>query len=316
MRIAIVGSGGVGGYFGARLAMAGHDVHFIARGAHLQALQRQGLQIHSILGDCHLKALSATHDPTQIGVVDVVMLTCKLWDLEQAAAQCQSMLGERTVVIPFQNGVEAQDMVCRHLPAHSVAAGVAFIAAAIDAPGVIRHTGDFAKLRFGWSDQPAEPRLQAFESACRDAGVDGQQSSDIQRALWEKYVFLVTLSAWTAVTRSSIGTIRHDPAIRPCLIATLTEVVELARARGVALSEEVVAKQLAVIDSMPSEMKSSMLHDLERGHRLEAPWLSGGVTRLGVESAISTPVNTTLYAALKPFVMGWMVDQPLAQCSR
>ncbi|WP_137939176.1 2-dehydropantoate 2-reductase [Chitinivorax sp. B] len=304
MRFAMMGSGGVGGYFGARLAAAGHDVHFIARGTHLQAMQQQGLHIHSNVGDLHLPHPQVTADPASIGAVDVVFFAVKLWDTETAAQACKPLIGPETVLIPLQNGVESITRISQHLPQQQVVGGVAYISANISQPGVIAHVGDFAKLRFGEPSGQVSARLQAIETACREAGVDGQQVPNIQRALWEKYIFLVTLSGWTSVTRTPIGLSRHDPDIRPQLIATLQEVAALARAQGVELADDVVDKQLSIIDSLPREMKSSMLHDLEHGRQLEAPWLAGGVARMSAAAGLAAPVSSTLYAALKPWANG------------
>ncbi|MEW9899150.1 2-dehydropantoate 2-reductase [Chitinivorax sp. PXF-14] len=301
MRIAIMGSGGVGGYFGARLAAAGCDVHFIARGAHLQAMRQHGLKVSSRLGDVIIKPAAVSDDPASIGPVDYVLFAVKLWDAEVAARACAPLVSGSTTVIPFLNGVETPALLARVLGAQHVVGGVAYIASTIAEPGHVEHTGEFAKLRFGELDGGRSLRLERLRETCLQAGIDGDIATDIYRALWEKYVFLASLSGWTSVTRQPIGPIRHEPAIRPLLEAAMQETWALGRAMGVKLADDCVARQMATIDALPAEMKSSMLHDLEHGRRLEAPWLCGGVARLARENGLSVPVNATLYAALKPY---------------
>lgn len=301
MRIAIMGSGGVGGYFGARLAAAGCDVHFVARGAHLQAMRQHGLKVSSRLGEVIIKPVAVTDDPASIGPVDYVLFAVKLWAAEAAARACAPLVSAQTTVIPFLNGVETPALLAQVLGAQHVAGGVAYIASTIAEPGHIEHTGEFAKLRFGELDGGRSPRLERLRETCLQAGIDGDIAPDIQRALWEKYVFLSSLSGWTSVTRRSIGPIRDDPVIRPLIETAMRETWTLGRALGVDLPDDCVARQMATIDSLPAEMKSSMLHDLEHARRLEAPWLCGGVARMAAELDLGAPVNATLYAALRPY---------------
>jgi 2-dehydropantoate 2-reductase len=303
MRIAVMGAGGVGGYFGARLQQAGNAVTFIARGRHLEALRSKGLALNSPLGDAELK-VRAVESPVDAGAADVVMFAVKLWDTESAALAIRPLVASGGVVIPFQNGVESIERVGAVLGPERVLGGAAYIAARIAEPGVIVQTGTMARLRFGAVLPSQRPAAEAFLAACRAANIDCEPSDDIERALWEKFVLLAAVSGTTAVTRSPIGVVRSDSETRWLLEAAMRETWSVGRKRGVALAEDFVAKTMANVDSLPHEMKSSMLGDLEAGGRLEAPWLSGAVARMAREAGIEAPVNRAIYAALKPFENG------------
>jgi 2-dehydropantoate 2-reductase len=304
MRIAVMAAGGVGGYFGARLAQAGHAVAFIARGRHLAAIRARGLTVRSAGGDIHVERVLASDDPGALGTFDLVLFAVKLWDTETAAAACLPLVAGGGVVIPFQNGVESIERVGAAIGMAKVMGGAAYIAATIAEPGVIVHTGQMARLRFG----PVLPEQQAlarrFLEACTDAGVDAELVADVRRVLWEKFVFLSAMSGVTSATRQPIGAIRGDPDLRALFEAAMGEAWMVGRARGVALAEDLVAQQMVFADSLPAEMKSSMLNDLLAGNRLEAPWLSGAVARMAKESALTAPVSATLYAAVKPYCGG------------
>jgi 2-dehydropantoate 2-reductase len=304
MRIAIMASGGVGGYFGGRLGAAGHDVHFIARGKHLAALRDNGLKVESQLGNFQLTNLSVTDDPSTIGPVEAVLFAVKLWDLEQAAKACKPLLGPQTVVIPFLNGVSSMDILTDCLGAEHVAGGVAHIAAVIAAPGVIHHNGPMAKLFIGERNGNRSSRMDNLVSAFQDAGFDHEISDDITKTIWEKFVFLSSLSGLTALCRQSIGPIRNDPDIRSLFEAALKETAAIGRAEGVDLSLDLEANTMKFVDDLPDSVKASMLHDLEGGRRLELPWLSGSVVRLGHKRGIATPIHSTIYGALKLYSGG------------
>jgi 2-dehydropantoate 2-reductase len=307
MRIAVMGAGGVGGYFGAQFAKAGHEVAFIARGRHLAALRESGLMVESAVGAAQLKPVIATDDPSTLAPADVVMFCTKLWDVEASARQVAPLLQDGGVVIPFQNGIESHEILQRVLGAERVAGGVAHIGARIKAPGVIEHIGTLARLRvgaFAGASQDTQARVQAFVAAGRAAQVDIDLAPDITRTLWEKFVFLVALSGVTTVARQPAGVVRSDPDLRAMLLASMDEVAALARARGIALDDAFVQQQMSVIDKLPEAMRSSMLNDLTQGNRLEAPWLAGTVARLSREHGLQAPVNATIYAALKPYIAG------------
>jgi 2-dehydropantoate 2-reductase len=297
-----MGSGGVGGYFGARLAQAGNPVSFIARGRHLDALRSQGLTLKSSLGAAELK-VRAFQDPRAAGEADVILFAVKLWDTEGAAEQIRPIAG-RGVVVPFQNGVESVERLGKILGHERVMGGSAYIATRIAAPGVVEHTGTMARLRFGPVMPSQRGAAQAFFQACKAAAIDAELTDDIVRVNWEKFVFLVAVSGTTALARAPLGVVRADPDLRWMFEQAMRETWNLARRRGVKLAGDFVDKQMAFLDSLPVEMRASMLHDLEAGNRLEAPWLCGAVARMSTDAGLEAPVNRAIYAALKPFVNG------------
>ncbi|HTQ77082.1 MAG TPA: 2-dehydropantoate 2-reductase [Burkholderiales bacterium] len=303
MKIAVMGAGGVGGYFGARLQQAGNEVVYIARGRHLEAMRSKGLAVKSPAGEIRLK-VTAVEKPAEAGAADVVLFAVKLWDTESAAEGIRPLLASGGAVIPFQNGVESIERIGKVLGAERVMGGAAYIAGRIAEPGVIQQTGTMARLRFG-PVLPAQRSLaERFLAACKAASIDAELSDDIVRVLWEKFVLLVAMSAATAVTRKPAGVVRADPDMRWLLEATMRETWQLGRKRGVALADDLVAKTLAMVDTLPAEMRASMAADLEAGGRLEAPWLSGAVARMAREAGIEAPVNRAVFAALKPYVDG------------
>jgi 2-dehydropantoate 2-reductase len=303
MKILVMGAGGVGGYFGARLQQGGHEVVFIARGKHLEAIREKGLTVRSSLGDASLE-VNALHDPREAGVVDVVLFCVKLWDTEGAAEQIRPAVGSHTLVIPFQNGVESIDRLKRILPASAVIGGSAYIGTRIAAPGVIEHTGTMARIRFGVLLPSQRAAAERFLEACRSSGINAELAEDIVTVNWEKFVFLVALSSATAVSRAPLGAVRSDPDLRWLFEQAMRETFRLGRARGARLPDDFVEKQLAFADTLPAEMRASLLHDLEAGGRLEAPWLCGAVARMSREAGLEAPVNHAVYAALKPYVGG------------
>jgi 2-dehydropantoate 2-reductase len=304
MRIAVMGSGGVGGYFGGRLAASGQDVTFVARGAHLHAIGQRGLAITSALGDATIRTANATDDPAQIGPVDLVVFTVKLYDSEHAAEAIRPLVGPGTGVVTFQNGVESMDVLARALGAEHVVGGVANIAAVIAEPGVIRHTGTMARVVFGELGGRRSERVAALTDALQAAGVNHRLSDDIQRDIWDKMVLLSAFSGLTALMRLPIGPIRDEPDTREIYREGLAEALAVARAKRIALPDDLTEQKLAQTDALPYEMKSSMLEDLERGRRLELPWLSGAIARMGQELGIATPVHSFVTTALKLHVAG------------
>ena len=304
MRIAVMGAGGVGGYFGARLAQAGHDVAFVARGRHLAAMRERGLVVNSALGDIRIERPSVTGDPASIAPSDVVLFAVKLWDTESAAEAIRPLLAKGGVVIPFQNGVESIERIGVVVGAERVMGGVAYIAATISEPGVIAHTGTMARLRFGPVHAAQQPAAEALLAACKGAAIEAELSADIRRALWEKFAFLAAFSGVTSVARQPMGVLRGDPDLRAALEAAIRETWTVGRAKGIALADDFVVQQMTFADGLPAEMRSSMLNDLLAGNRLEAPWLCGAVARMGSAAGVATPVNATLFATLKPYCAG------------
>ena len=304
MRIAVMGTGGVGGYFGARLALSGCDVTFIARGTQLAALRQRGLRVLSAGGDMHVEHVTATDDPREVGPVDLVLFGVKLWDTEAAAELIKPMIGSNTAVVSFQNGVLKDEILQRVLGERTVMGGVCYIAATIAEPGVIRHTGAMQRLVFGEHDGVRSERAMAFLAACQKAGINAEISADIRRAIWEKFVFLVGFSGTTSAIRMPIGAIRSNPQARALLLDAMREVVAVGRAEGVQLAEDFADNRLKFADTLPEEMSSSMHNDLERGNRLEVEWLSGDVVRRGVARGIVTPVNRVLRDVLSMHAQG------------
>lgn len=285
MRIVIMGAGGLGGYFGARLAAAGNDVAFIARGAHLAAIRRNGLRVTSAKGDLHLPNAVATDAPAALAPADVVIVAVKLWDTEAAAEAIKPLVRPGTAVVSFQNGVSKDDMLTRVLGREAVIGGVGQIGVVIGSPGVIAHTGTMAKLIFGELDNKRTQRVEALLAACVAAGIDAELPADINLATWEKFAFLVPMAACTASMRSAIGPIRANPQAFAFLLAVMREVVAVGQALGNALPQDFVDRRKAFIGALPPEMTASMAGDLARGSRLELPWLSGAVVDLGRKSA-------------------------------
>lgn len=304
MRIAVMAAGAVGGYFGARLAQAGHEVAFVARGRQLEALRARGLRVRSPLGDMHLPDVQVTDDPAKIGTVDLVLFGVKLWDTLEAAEASRPLLGTGTAVVSFQNGVVKDDILRQALGAEHVIGGVCYIAATIAEPGLIRHSGTMAKLVFGEYDGSPSPRVRQFRDACAGSGIDAEISDHIERAIWEKFVFLVGLSGTTSLARSVIGPIRSHPGSRAFLHDTMEEVVQVARAQGVPLPAGYADERLAFTDQVPATMTSSMHHDLEQGNRLEVPWLSGDVVDRGARLGVPTPCNRAIFDVLSIYSEG------------
>ena len=304
MRIAVIGAGGVGGAFGAALAKAGADVTFVARGAHLAAMQQHGLRIEGGRGETHLQPTQATDDPASIGPVDVVVFCVKLWDVESAGEMIRPLIGPDTAVIPLQNGIDASDRLIPILGAGAVMGGVAQISATIAEPGVIRQTGTFMRLVFGELEGCKSERGERFLALCKAAGFDATHSDRIRTELWLKFIILATNSGFTAATRRPIGQLRDDPDIAPLFAAASQEVIALARAAGIDLPADVLERTQTFSRSAPPMMMASMAHDLIRGGRIELPWLSGKVVALGRDLGVPTPVHAVLNAVLKPHTEG------------
>ena len=293
MRIAIMGSGGLGGYFGARLVQGGADVHFVARGRHLAAMRSKGLRIDGP-EPLHVTDLHATDQPAEIGVADVVMLCVKLWDTEQAIAQIRPMVGPDTAIISFQNGVLKDQALRAAFDARQLMGGVGYVATTIAEPGVIRQTGPMQRLLFGEFDGSRSQRGQDLLAACLAGGIHAELSEDIVREIWQKFVFLVALSGTTSTIRKPIGPIRTNPQTRAFFRDVMREVVEVGRAHGVALPEDYAEVRLKLADEVSPAMTASMHHDLQRGNPLEVRWLSGAVVELGQAKGIATPLNRAI----------------------
>ena len=304
MRVAVIGAGGMGGVFGAALAQAGNDVTFVARGAHLNAIQRNGLLVEGDRGTTHVNPAQATDDPASIGPVDLVLFGVKLWDLETAAEQIRPIMGPGTIVIPLQNGIDAPERLAAILGPNAVMGGVAMASANITAPGVIHQIAPMQRLIFGEMGNRPSPRGASLRATCTAAGFESVLAPDMELALWEKFNLLVPHSGMTALTRLPIGQFRDDPDIFAVYEAAMRETTAVGRARGVRLAPDAVKKGLAFARSLPPYHIASMANDLIRGRKLELPWLTGKVVELGRALGVPTPANAFIYAALKPYVNG------------
>jgi len=304
MRIAVIGTGGIGGPYGASLAKAGADVTFVARGAHLAAIRENGLRIEGDRGETHIRSARATDDIAGIGPVDFVLCCVKLWDLEEAARQIRSIVGPETAVIPLQNGIDAAERIIRVLGPGPVMGGMAFVTGAIIAPGVVRQTGTYQQMTFGELDGRISERGRHLRDMCQAAGFDGVLSTDVMVPIWEKFILIVSLSGLNALTRLPLGKWREDPDLVALYEAALRETVSVGFAEGVRLPPDSVDRTFAQIGSMPPHHTTSMGNDLLQGKRLELPWFAGKVVERGRRHGIPTPVNGFIYAALKPYIHG------------
>jgi 2-dehydropantoate 2-reductase len=304
MRIAVVGAGGVGGGFGAALARAGADVVFIARGAHLAAMKSQGLKVQGGRGETHLVPTQATDNPADVGTVDIVLFCVKLWDVESAGHHIKPLIGPDTAVIPLQNGVDAAERLIPILGSNAVMGGVAQISASIVGPGLIQQVGTFMRMIFGEFDGKRRKRGEDFLALCLKAGFDATLSEQILTELWMKFILLASNAGVMALTRQPIGKLRDDPDLRPVFMAAWREAIDVGRARGVTLPADALEKILDFTSHAPAAMKASMALDLERGNRLELPWLGGKVVELGRQLGVPTPTHNIMYAMLKPYIMG------------
>jgi 2-dehydropantoate 2-reductase len=304
MRIAVIGTGGVGGCFGAALAKAGVDVTFLARGAHLAAMRESGLRIEGGRGETIIRPVQATDDIALIGPVDIVLFCVKLWDLEHVAGQISSLIRAATAVIPLQNGIDASDGLAAILGPEATMNGTAMVSATIDRPGVVRQTGTMMTLTFGERDGRFSRRAERFRELCEMAGFEVVLSDNIRVPLWVKFIGLTAFSGCTALTRLPIGPVREHPETFALLVGALREAEAVGRAEGVALPSDVVEKNIQLARSIPPETTASMAVDLALGRRLELPWLAGKVVALGRKHGVPTPLNDIIYAALLPHTNG------------
>lgn len=300
MRIAVFGVGGVGGYFGGRLAQAGEEVVFIARGEHLQALRTHGLRVDSMKGDFILQSVQATDDPVQVGVVDVVLLGVKAWQVPEAAQYMRPMVGPDTFVVPLQNGVEAPAQLVAVLGAQHVLGGLAKIISFKVGPGHIRHAGAEPYVAFGELDNRLSERAERLCQAFKRAGVTVDIPPDIQAALWEKFLFIVSWGGVGAVTRAPIGVLRTVTEARQMLEQAMHEIFNVALARNITLPEDVIGKTMAFVDRLPPDGTASLQRDIVEGKPSELASWNGAVVRLGQEVRVATPLHAFIYHSLLP----------------
>jgi len=304
MRIAIMGAGGVGGYYGGRLAQAGHDVTFVTRGEHLRAIQAKGLSLVGAGGDSVVSGAKATDDPTRIAPVDVVLFCVKLFDTEDAARAIKPLLAKGGVCITLQNGVDGQQRIAAVVGGDRVIGGIAFVSALIESPGVIRYHSTSPSIKFGEAGGEMSERAVRFRDACKAAGVDAEVVADIRAALWHKFVGLAVNASLTSLVRKPAGVCYQDPDLLALARAGFEEGAAVAKATGIKLPDDIVEWQVQNHQRFPPGMYASMYHDLARGRRLELDSLSGLIVRKGKELGVPTPFHSMAYACLKPYING------------
>lgn len=305
MKVAVIGSGGVGGFYGLKLVRAGHDVTFVARGAHLEAMRASGLHIENESGIVEsLSSVQVTDDILGLDRPDLILIAVKMWDLEANVSKLKKIAGPDTAILSLQNGVIKDICLKRSFDESAVMGGVAYVATSIGRPGVIKQVGPMQRIRVGEYGGRTTARSRELVSAFASTGVDAVLVDDIERVLWEKYAFLVGLSSMTCMTHLTIGPVREHEDSRALLQTLFNEVVALGRARGVNLPEDYASQCMKLADDVAYSMTSSMYHDLEKGNRLELPWLSGGIVSLAREVGMSVPANTFATQVLAPYVDG------------
>jgi 2-dehydropantoate 2-reductase len=300
MRIAVFGTGGVGGYFGGRLAHAGEDVVFIARGEHLRALRSDGLRVDSPDGDFTVFPAQAAEDPQEVGPVDAVILGVKAWQVGQAAEAMRPLIGPASFVVPLQNGVEAPSQVAAVLGREHVFGGFCYIVSFIVGPGRIKHGGMKPYVAFGELDNRPSERGQRLLDAFAHAGVTAERPEDIHAAMWGKFLFIASLSGVGAVTRAPAGVMRTLPETRQMLEEAVKEISVVAKARKINLKDDAVSATMAVIDGLPPQTTASMQRDIIDGRPSELLSQNGAVVRLGREGGVPVPLNEFIYSSLLP----------------
>lgn len=300
MRIAIYGTGGVGGYYGARLASAGHEVWFIARGAHLNAIRTNGLRVESGAGDVYIHPANATDTPADIGVVNLVILAVKTWQIVEAAEAMRPLIGADTIVLPLQNGVEASAQVAGIIGQPHVLGGESRVISLIAAPGVIRHVGGLGSITLGELDFRLTERVQVLRDTLNHAAIPTEIAPNIESALWAKLLFVAPVGGVGAVTRAPIGIIRSQPESRAMVQGAMQEIYDVATARGISLPTDAVATALAFLDRQPAQGTASLHRDIIEGKPSELEAWNGAVDRLGREVGVPTPIHTFIYHSLLP----------------
>ena len=300
MRIAVFGAGGVGGYFGGRLAQAGEDVVFIARGDHLKAMLTHGLRVDSVKGDFVLKPVKATDDPAQAGIVDVILVGVKAWQVTNAAEAMRPMVGPETFVLPLQNGLEAPTQLAAVLGDQHVLGGLCGLSTFIVGPGHIRHAGAEPFMRFGELDNRPSDRVKLLQKVFKRAGVIAEIPQDIQVALWMKFLFITAWSGVGALTRTPLGVWRSLPETRQMAESALQEIIIVAQARDIALPENAMPTTMNMYDSFPPDITSSMQRDIAEGRPSELDAQIGAVVRFGKEADVATPLHRLIYNSLLP----------------
>lgn len=307
MKVAVYGSGGVGGYFGGLLARAGKDVAFIARGDHLKAMREQGLQVYSPHGDFILTNLLATDEPQQVGPVDYLIVAVKHFQLEDAAKSMGALLEEDSLILPLLNGVDAHEILVSTLKTGFVVGGLCSLSAFIESPGVIRHASQLRRLVAGELDGKPDPRLQRLLAAWQDCGVDAIHSKDIIADIWMKFLFIASFGGVSSLARASIGEILQVLQTRGLLRTAMVEIESLARAQGIMINVNVVDEVMALVDSLEPSITSSMQRDVAGGKTFELEAFSGKITQLGRALSVPTPTHDCIDALLRPALLRTLI---------
>lgn len=300
MKIATMATGGIGGFLAVKLGQTGHDIATIARGAHLQAITENGLMLDGPSGKETVRPWRVTHDPADVGEVDVIIFGVKGDDLKDAAEACLPMVGPDTLVIPFLNGVEASDRLTNVLPANNIGEGIARVSTTISAPGVITQTGEFNSFIFAERDSKPSPRIDALRQALIDAGVSAPETNDVKRDLWEKFVFFSAISGVTAAGRCTVGDITNIPLLGDLFRQVVAETAAVGRALGVGLADDIETEIWDRLTALTPSVRASTAIDLEKGRPLEIEWISGAAVRLSETAGIDAPMNKAMYALLRP----------------
>ena len=303
MNIAVMGAGGVGGYFGGMLARAGNRVTFVARGDHLKAIKTSGLRVLHHQGEFTVTA-EATDNPQEVGPVELVLFTVKAYDTEAAIPAVASILGPDTSVLTLQNGVDSYRILGQALGKEKVLPGAAYIESRISSPGVVQQTGDVVRIVFGEVDGKETPRATRIHAALRDAGVNAELSGDVLNTLWTKFLFITSVAGLTSACRTRLGVLLEGPEYKGILVAAMKEIQAVGLAHGINLDSDVVQQTTGYVESAVKDITVSMHVDLERGRRLELDTFSGAVVRLVKEVGVDTPINELLYLVLKPHING------------
>src|SRR6185369_6316465 len=300
MRIAVFGAGGVGGFFGGRLAHAGEDVTFIARGEHLRAIKAGGLKVESPSGDFVVFPAKATDDVTEVGEVDLVILGVKAWQVPEAAHAMKPLAGSRTTVLPLQNGVDAVSQLVAELGSDRVIGGLCRIVSFVVGPGHIRHAGFTPSIIIGELDNRRTTRTDTIEQVFKNAGLEISVALDIQVALWTKFLFIASFSGVGAMANAPAGVVRSDPKWRTLILNAMEEIYTLAHARGINLPPDSIDTVMRAVDALPEGATSSMQRDIAAGKPSELDSQNGAVVRMAHETGIDVPTHTLIYEMLKP----------------
>lgn len=304
MKIATIGTGGIGGYLAVKLSFSGHQIATIARGKHLEAIKKNGLSLKNGEDIETVQPWIATDDPKEVGKVDAIILGVKGDSLISAAERCFPLIDKDTVVVPFLNGVEATDRLISILPENHIANGLAQISTTIIEPGLIEQTGDFANFIFAERNNKPSPRIKALQSAINNSGSHAPETDDIERDVWEKFVMFSAMSGVTAAARCTIGDIVASDKLKALFINVMKETANAGRARGVNLKESIESEIWNRVSRLPSGMRASTAIDLEKGLPLEIDWVSGAASRLSRDVGLSAPLNETIYSLLSPYKNG------------